>query len=71
MSKTTMANNKSSFDFSAAMAELEEITSYLESDDVALDDAMSKFKRGSELAKQIKTYLKEAENTITTIKSEL
>ncbi len=58
-------------DFAEAMAELESITKYLESDDVDIDKAMEKFKRGSELAKEIKNYLKEAENTISTIKADL
>lgn len=71
MSKPITAISKTTFDFSSAMAELEEINIYLENEDVSLDDAMAKFKRGSELAKQIKSYLKEAENTINTIKSEL
>lgn len=65
----TKANSTTEFDFTKAMHELEEITAYLESDDVQIDKAIEKFKRGSELALQIKTYLETAENTITTIKA--
>lgn len=68
MSKTS---NKNDFDFTQAMRELEDITSYLESDDVQIEEAMKKFERGSELAIQIKNYLQDAENTISTIKSTL
>jgi len=57
------------FDFSAAMQELQDITDYLESDTVEIETAMQKFKRGSELAKEIKTYLQEAENTISSVKA--
>ncbi len=67
----TNSNNMKDFDFSTAMQELEEITTYLESDDVEIEKAMQKFERGSELAKQIKSYLQDAENTVTTIKSSL
>jgi exodeoxyribonuclease VII small subunit len=59
---------KSSFNYSEAIAELEEITSYLESAEVDLDEAIKKFDRGSELANQIEKYLKTAENKIRSIK---
>ncbi len=72
MSKPQNRDKKEhNLNFAEAMAELESITEYLESDDVEIDKAMEKFKRGSELAKEIKNYLKEAENTISTIKADL
>lgn len=72
MNKPTSKKTKNSdFDFAKAMLELESITEYLEREDVQIDKAMEKFKRGSELATQIKQYLQEAENTITTIKADL
>jgi len=67
----TKTQNLQNFDFSDAMRELEEITNYLEGDGVEIEKAMQKFERGSELAGQIKNYLQNAENTVTTIKSSL
>lgn len=45
-----MTANK--FDFEKSLAELEKIVEELESGDLALDDAIKKFKTGSNLAKQ-------------------
>ncbi len=59
------------FDFTKAMLELQDITDYLESEDVKIEIAMQKYERGSMLAQQISDYLKTAENKITTIKSSL
>jgi exodeoxyribonuclease VII small subunit len=66
-----MTKNKpaSNFKYSEALKELEEITSYLESSEADLDEAIKKFERGSELASQIEEHLKNAENTIKTIRS--
>ena len=58
-------------DFTKAMLELQDITDYLEGEDVKIDIAMQKYERGSLLAQQISDYLKTAENKITTIKSAL
>ena len=65
-----MSKNKPQFNFkySEALKELEEITSYLESSEVDLDEAIKKFDRGSELALQIEQHLQEAENRVKTIK---
>jgi len=52
------------FNFSAAMQELEGITAYLEQADVDLDQAIARFECGAELAKQLKQYLRTAENKI-------
>lgn len=59
----------STFKYSEALKELEEITSYLESSEADLDEAIKKFERGSELASQIEEHLKNAENTIKNIRS--
>ena len=67
MSKTNKLN--SDFKYSQAIKELQEITEYLESSEVDLDDAIAKFDRGSKLASQIEEHLKNAENKIKTIKS--
>ncbi len=65
----TKKDNKD-FDFASAIKELEDITDYLESSNVELDKAVEKFKRGSELATQLKKYLLKTENTIKSIKAE-
>ncbi len=52
---------QSNFKYSDALKELEEITTYLESSDVDLDEAIKRFDRGSELAVQIEQHLQEAE----------
>lgn len=64
-SKKSSKPNK--FKFSEAMNELEDIANYLESENIDIEVAMEKFKRGSDLAKQIKEYLQKAKNTINTI----
>lgn len=63
-----MDKQKSNFKYSEAIAELEEITNYLESSDVDLDEAIRKFDRGSDLAKQIEDHLASAENKLKSIK---
>jgi exodeoxyribonuclease VII small subunit len=60
---------ESNFKYSEAIKELQEITEYLESADVDLDEAIDKFDRGSKLAAEIEEHLKIAENKIKTIKS--
>lgn len=62
-------NSQSKFKYSTALKELEEITRYLESSDVDLDEAIKKFERGSQLAGQIEKHLRMAENKIKTIQS--
>jgi len=59
----------SSFKYSEAIKELQEITDYLESSEVDLDEAIEKFDRGSKIAGEIENHLKSAENKIKTIKS--
>lgn len=66
-----MNKNKpqSDFKYSQALQELEEITTYLESNEIDLDEAIKRFDRGSELAAQIEVHLQQAENKVETIKS--
>jgi exodeoxyribonuclease VII small subunit len=54
--------------FAQSFAELEKITSLFERDDLDLDEAMKEYERGLVLAKQLKTRLKELENTVETLK---
>jgi exodeoxyribonuclease VII small subunit len=63
-----MDKQKSIFSYSKALAELEEITNYLESSEVDLDEAIKKFDRGSELAQKIEEHLKKAEIKVNSIK---
>jgi len=65
------SKQNSTFKYSQAIKELQEITEYLESSDVDLDEAIDKFDRGSKLALQIEEHLAQAENKIKTIKSNL
>lgn len=68
--KNSNTSDQKDFDFRAALKELEQITDYLESPDVELDRAVDKFKRGAQLAKDIKNYLEETENVVQTIKAD-
>ena len=68
--KTSNSNTSKDFDFSKALKELEQITDYLESPNVELDKAVDKFKRGAELAKDIKSYLENTENIVQSIKAD-
>jgi exodeoxyribonuclease VII small subunit len=57
------------FNFTKKLAELEEITSWLESDKVDLDQALVKFERGMELAAELKDHLSVVENRVEKIKA--
>lgn len=46
-------------------AELDELIVWFESDKVDLDEAVTKYKRGTELIAELEKRLKTAENTIT------
>lgn len=70
MTKSSTTVGLDDFDFAASMGELENITAYLESADVDLDEAIKKFERGSKLAKELKDYLANAENTIEQLKQD-
>ena len=50
------------------MAELEELVSWFEQDDLDIEQAINKFEIGSELAGSIKKDLGELENKITVLK---
>lgn len=59
---------ESNFKYSEALKELEEITDYLESSSIDLDEAIKKFERGNYLAGEIQKHLESAENHIKTIR---
>lgn len=56
------------FDFAKALAELEAITAWFESDAADLDEGLKKFERGMELGAELKHYLKQVENRVEKIK---
>lgn len=53
---------KQNFNFKKAFEELEKISEWFQADDIDLDEALKKYKRGMELVKEAKSQLKETEN---------
>ena len=66
MPKKTKTDQSS---FSQAFQELQRITEAFEQETVDLDQALAKFERGLELARQLKSRLKEIENTVENLKA--
>ncbi len=62
---------KQNFNFKKAFEELEKINEWFSGEDIDIDEALEKFKRGSELVKEAKKHLAEAENKFTRIRKEL
>jgi len=62
---------KQNFNFKKAFEELEKINEWFSGSDIDIDEALEKFKRGTELVKEAKKDLKEAENNFTRIRKEL
>jgi exodeoxyribonuclease VII small subunit len=61
--------SKKTFSFAQSFQELEEITSWFDSQENAdLDQGLKKFERGLELASQLKKKLSEVENKVEEIK---
>ncbi len=56
------------FDFSRAIKELEEINRWFQSEEINLDEGLSKFRKGLSLIKKCRERLKEVENEFTEIK---
>ncbi|HSX02113.1 MAG TPA: exodeoxyribonuclease VII small subunit [Candidatus Saccharimonadia bacterium] len=56
------------FEFEKALHELEEITAWFESSQVDLDQGLTKFERGMELASQLKDHLQLVENKVEKIR---
>ncbi len=59
------------FNFKAAFEELEQIDRWFQGENVDIDEALKRFKRGMELVNEAKEHLKKAENQFLTIKKEL
>lgn len=58
------------FNFTKAYQEIEKINEWFQEEDIDLDEALEKYKRGMELIKKCKEDLKEAENKFEEIKKE-
>jgi len=63
-----MAEEK--FNFEKAYREIEEINEWFLREDIDLDEALKRYKRGMELIKKCKEKLKQAENKFKQIKLE-
>lgn len=64
-----MTAKKKELNFSEAFKELEEITSWFDSEEqLDLDSGLKKFERGLELAEDLKKKLAEVENKVEEIK---
>ena len=62
--------NKEEMSFEESMKKLDEIATELESGDLSLDSAMSKFEEGIKLSKKCNNMLEEAEKKITILINE-
>jgi len=62
--------NEEGFDFAKAMAELEEINRWFQSQEIDLDEGLAKFRRGLTLIKKSRQRLEEVENEFEEIKKE-
>lgn len=49
--------------------ELDTILSQLQTDDFDIDEALKLYERGITISKQLESYLKDAENTVTKLKA--
>ena len=61
-------SKKSGFNFNIAFKELEGINEWFSGEDIDIDLALTKFKRGMEVAKEIEGHLKEVENEFKKVK---
>lgn len=58
-------------DYTGLSAELDELLTKLQSEDIQVDQALKLYERGIEITKQLETYLKNAENTVQKVKATL
>lgn len=56
------------FEFEAALKELEQIAAWFERPDIDLDEGLVKFERGMELAQKLKEHLAGVENRVERIR---
>lgn len=55
-------------DYKTLSNELDQILEQLESTDLDIEEALSKYQRGMEIVEQLEDYLKTAENKVTKLK---
>jgi exodeoxyribonuclease VII small subunit len=65
-----MATKKETTDFKSAIKELEQISQWFQSEDIDLDEGLTKLKRAKELIAITKDKLSEVENEFNTLKKE-
>lgn len=63
-----MAGKKT--DYKSLSTELDDILARLQSAELNVDEAVDLYERGMKIAKELETYLKEAENKVTKIKAD-
>ena len=56
------------FDFGKSLKDLESITAWFESEEVDLDQALTKYERGMTLAADLKQHLQQVENRVEKIR---
>lgn len=66
-----MPKQNKKFSFRETFGELEKINEWFSRDDIEIDEALEKFKKGMELVRISKKQLAEAENEFKRIKKEL
>lgn len=66
-----MSKKKDKPEFKKIFAELEEINKWFSQDDIDLDEALEKYKRGAKLIKEAREELSEKENQFKEIQAEL
>lgn len=58
-------------DYQALSSELDSLLSRLQSEELAINEAIKLYEHGLDITKQLETYLKEAENKVTKIRADL
>lgn len=66
-----MARSSDTPSYKTLSAELDEVMARLEQGDLDIDEAVECYERGLKLVKQLETFLRDAENKVTILKSEL
>ena len=65
-----MANKDSApVDYQMLQQELDDIVDKLQREDTDVDDALKQYERGLIIIKELETYLKNAENTVTELQA--
>ncbi|MGD8998932.1 MAG: exodeoxyribonuclease VII small subunit [Granulosicoccaceae bacterium] len=65
--KKTKTNKADSFDFEAALAELEGLVERMEQGEIPLEESLKDFERGIALTRQCQQALKQAEQKVQTL----